>query len=87
MKIKDGLSLNNMGDEFVVVAEASEVFRGMIKLNKSGAFIFGLMQSGVSLDELVDGIAEKYDVDRETAKSDLDEFIEVFRGAGLIENE
>ena len=40
MKIKSNLSLNAMGDEFVVVSDDPKVFRGMIKLNQSGAFVF-----------------------------------------------
>ena len=44
MKLKDGLTLQNMGDEFVVAAQDPTLFRGMIKLNDSGAFLFKLMQ-------------------------------------------
>lgn len=87
MKLKNGLSLQNMGDEFVVVADRPEVFRGMIKLNTSGAFIFHLLQSEISLEKIVNRIVEKYDVDKNTAESDLLAFIEPFKTAGLIENE
>lgn len=87
MKIKKGLSVNAMGDEFVVVADDPEIFRGMIKLNKSGAFVFEMMQKQASKEEIVDKMLEKYDIDEQTAARDIDEYIEVFRTAGLIENE
>ncbi len=87
MRMKKGLSLNDMGDEFVVVADSPEVFRGMIKLNKSGAFVFGLLQSEKSFAEIIEQITNKYDTDRETATNDFNEFIEIFKNAGLIENE
>ena len=54
MKIKAGLSINVMGDEFVVVADDPEVFRGMIKLNKSGAFVFELIQAETSKKDFID---------------------------------
>lgn len=87
MKIKAGLSLNVMGDEFVVVADNPEVFRGMIKLNKSGAFVFELIQAETSKKDIIDKIVKKYDIDEKTASDDLIEYIETFKAAGLIENE
>lgn len=87
MKIKAGLSLNVMGDEFVVVADDPEVFRGMIKLNKSGAFVFELIQAEASKKDIIDKIVKKYDIDEKTASDDLIEYIETFKAAGLIENE
>ena len=87
MKIKAGLSLNVMGDEFVVVADDPEVFRGMIKLNKSGAFVFELIQAETSKKDIIDKIVKKYDIDEKTASEDLIEYIETFKAAGLIENE
>lgn len=76
-----------MGDEFVVVADDPEVFRGMIKLNKSGAFVFELIQAETSKKDIIDKIVKKYDIDEKTASDDLIEYIETFKAAGLIENE
>ncbi len=87
MKIKAGLSLNVMGDAFVVVADDPEVFRGMIKLNKSGAFVFDLMQAETSEKDIIDKIVKKYDIDEKTASDDLIAYIETFKAAGLIEHE
>lgn len=87
MKIKAGLSLNVMGDEFVVVADDPELFRGMIKLNKSGAFVFELIQAETSKKDIIDKFVKKYDIDEKTASDDLIEYIETFKAAGLIENE
>ena len=84
---EDMISLNVMGDEFVVVADDPEVFRGMIKLNKSGAFVFELIQAETSKKDIIDKIVKKYDIDEKTASGDLIEYIETFKAAGLIENE
>lgn len=87
MKIKSNLSLNAMGDEFVVVSDDPKVFRGMIKLNQSGAFVFELLEQGFAVHEIADKMVEIYEVDKATAASDLDEFIETFRSAGLVEDD
>lgn len=85
MKIKEGLSLNEMGDEFVVVADNSELFRGMIKLNKSGAYVFELLKNEISAEDVVSAIVEKYDVDAKTAEKDFHEYLKAFERAELLE--
>lgn len=85
MKIKNGLTLNALGDSFVVTAESPEVFRGMIKLNKSGTFIFELLQKEISVKEAVEKITEKYDVDEQTAENDFLELIRLFESSSLLE--
>ena len=85
MRLKGGLFLSNMGDEYVVAAESPNVFRGIVKLNKSGAFVFELMQKDASDIEIVDKICEKYDVERSTACEDYKRFVRIFVDAGLME--
>lgn len=87
MRIKKGLLLNEMGEEFVVTSSDSKTFRGMLKLNKSGAFVFGLMQNEFTAEEIAEQLAEKYDIDKSAAIADCNEFIEIFKNTGLIENE
>ena len=85
MKLKDGLTLQNMGDEFVVAAQDPALFRGMIKLNDSGAFLFKLMQKECNFDELLAEITREYDTDQDRAYKDLERFIKVFERFDLIE--
>lgn len=85
MKLTNGLYLSEMGSEFVVMADEPRVFNGVIKLNKSGAFLFELLQKDTSYDDVLQAVLEKYEVDEETAQDDIDEYIEIFDKAGLIE--
>lgn len=87
MKLKSGLYVNEVGNEFVVLAEKSSIFKGMIRINKSGAFLFEKLKDGISYDELVNALTEKYEVEESVAKSDLDRFIKTFEDCGLIEYE
>ncbi len=88
MKLKSGFFLNEMGDEFVVVAmtdEAKKVFGGMLRLNATGAFLFEKLETEKTYQQLVSAIVEKYSVDIEAAKADCADFIDVLRGVGLID--
>ena len=85
MKLKDGLLLNKIGDDYVVVASDMDVFKGMLKLNESGVLIFKKMQENVSVDDIVDLILSEYEIERDIAKRDVTAFINTFKEVGLIE--
>lgn len=60
----------------VAVGEASKYFNGIIKTNETGAFFWKELEQGITENELVDKMLERFtDLDRETAKADLEEFI------------
>ena len=88
MKVRDGFILREVGGQPVVVpvGAASQVFNGMIKLNKTGAFLFELLQSETTEDALVEALLEKYEIDEETAKGDVQSFVEIFRKARILED-
>ncbi len=87
MKIRDGFILREVSDQPVVVAvgAASEIFNGMIRLNDTSAFLFDLLKKDRTEEDLVNALVEKYDVDEETAKKDVEDFIEVLAQPGIIE--
>ena len=74
-----------IGDDYVVVASDMDVFKGMLKLNESGALIFKKMQENVSVDDIVDLILSEYEIERDIAKRDVTAFINTFKEVGLIE--
>ena len=87
MKIKDGFMLRSIADNNIVVAvgKATLDFSGLITLNSSGAFLWSLMQNDISIDEMAEKICEMYEVDFETAKTDISDFISKLKGAGIVE--
>ncbi len=85
MKVKKGLLLNKIGDDYVVVATNTDVFKGMLKLNESGAMIFNNMQEDITISELVDLVLAEYDAEREIVERDVLAFVETFKSVGLIE--
>ena len=87
MKIKNGFMLRNVAGNNVVVAvgKATMDFNGLITLNDSGTYIWSLLSEDLSVQELTDKVCEKYEIDRQTAERDVDEFINKLKGAGIIE--
>ncbi len=87
MKIRDGFILREVGGQPVVVAvgAASQYFNGMVRLNATSEFLFEKLQKETSEDELVKAVVEKYEVDEETARKDVQSFVETLVKPGIIE--
>jgi len=86
MKIKNGYLLREVAGENVVIAvgEAARDFKGMIRLNPTGAFLWKLLESDTDENAMLAAMLDKYDIDEDTAKRDIAAFISSVRGAGLI---
>ncbi len=86
MKIKEGYLLRQVAGSNIVVpvGEGSMDFSGVITLNEVGAFIWQILEKGADKQEILDKMLAEYDVSRETAEKDIDEYIEKLRGAELI---
>ena len=87
MKIKPGYLLREVAGQFVVVpvGEAALNFNGVISLNKSGAFLWKLLQYDLVFDELVQQIVSTYQVTLSVAKEDAEAFINKMNRHGLLE--
>lgn len=88
MKIKSGYILRSVADNNIVipVGEESIKFKGVMTLSGSGAFLWKILcEKDVSEQELADALCEKYDVDMQTALSDVSKFVEDVRAKGLFE--
>ena len=86
MKLKEGVIFTKVAEETIVVTvgEAANAFRGMIKLNSTGAFIAENMLENTSKEELVALLRKEYDVDEETAAESVESIVEKFQSVGLI---
>lgn len=87
MKIKKGFILKELGGQYVAVAtgEASRIFQGVVKLNGTGAFLWGLLEKGATRDELVNGLLAEYDVERDRAESSVSAFLEKLKTEKMLE--
>lgn len=87
MKVKDNLILREIAGSWIIVPVAEMVveFNGLMNLNESGAFLWKKLADGAEMDELVSGFLSEYDVDEETAKADIQEFVGQLMEKGLLQ--
>ena len=86
MKIKKDFIMREIDEEYLLIpANATALeFNGIITLNEVGAFIWKHLDECEPEAELVQVILKEYDVEEETARKDLEEFLSVFQKAKLI---
>lgn len=87
MKIKSGFLLRKVGEQNIVVAigDESRDFNGIIRLNKTGRFLWEKLQNTTTENELVSAMLLEYNIDEATAKNDTAEFLESLKEANLLE--
>ena len=87
MKIKDNLILREIAGSWIIVPVAEMVveFNGLMNLNVTGAFLWKKLAEGAEFEDLVAGLLSEYDVDEETARADVKEFIDQLQEKGLLQ--
>ena len=86
MKIKQGYTLRGIADSFVVVpTEDNLSLDGMVTLNQSGAFLFNALKTEKTKEELLALMLKEYKIDEQTAKADIEIFIERLLKTGIVE--
>lgn len=89
MRIKEGFVLREVAGQIMVIAtgEASKDFYGMIRLNGTGKIIWQGLQEGISEEEIAKKLCADYEVDEESAKQDVNEFLTKMADMGFLVNE
>lgn len=79
MKIEKEFVLREIAGDYVIIPTGKTVleFNGLATINEVGVFLWKLLQDEISEEELVNKLLEEYDVDEETARTDVAEFIDV----------
>ena len=86
MKIKEGFMLREVAGNSVVVAVGENLdFNGMMTLNSTGTFLWNILKEDVSIDDLVNGLVNEYEIDEITAKDGALKFVEALKGADILE--
>ena len=84
-QLKPNFILQQVGDKAIAVAVDAKDFSGLIRLNKSGEFVFRLLQSeAVSLDDIVAAMKEKYEGDESLMRSNAESIIAELEEKGLL---
>ncbi len=88
MKINENYVLRQIADTWVVLPleEATLDFNGMMTLNETGSFLWSLLEKGCQQTDLVDALLSEYDVTREQAIADVEEFLNKLRNIDCLED-
>ena len=87
MKIREGFILREVAGTFVIISAGNDNldFKGVITVNEVGALIWRGVEAGKSKTEIVDNILSEYDVERDIAAVDCDEFLQQLIDKNIIE--
>lgn len=87
MRIKDGFIVRKVAGQDIVVPveEMSKKFKGMVRLNDTGRFLYDILVDGSDEDALVKAILDEYEVDEQTAREDVKKFVKSLLEVGAIE--
>ncbi|MDF2608761.1 MAG: hypothetical protein K0R92_235 [Lachnospiraceae bacterium] len=86
MRIKSGYILRKIAGSDMVVPVGSNIadFNGIISLNESAAFLWRHLTEGVELPRLVAVLAEEYNISKEQAQVDTENFIAGLQQANIL---
>lgn len=73
MRLKKGFVTHEIANEQVMVAVGEEVrtFHGLVRSNKTAAFIINCLKQECTREELINKMLEEYDVSREVVENDI----------------
>lgn len=87
LKVKSGFVLRKIGTQSVAVpiGQRTSDIHGVIALSDSGALLWEALEKGAEKEDLINILLDTYEIDRETAVSDLDDFIKGLYEQGAME--
>lgn len=88
MKISENFVKREIMGDHIIIPTGTEAirFQGLISVNETGAFLWELLQKEeLTKEELLCAVCKRYEVDREEARRDIEEFLEAMRERGILE--
>ena len=87
MKASKNYIVSEIAGEYILVTvgPAAMKFNGLFTVNEVGGFIFNALQEEQTEESLISKIREEYEVDEETARKDLNDFLDKLRQYDALE--
>ena len=84
MKLKDTyITYDSDGEQ--ILLDTSSSFAGLIRNNKTAAFIVECLKEETTQEKIVEAMFEKYDAPKEVLAKDVSEVIEKLRKVGALD--
>ena len=86
MKLKDCFILQKIEDDYIVVPTDSTLLEvgAMITLNETSAFIWQELEKENDAQTIAQNMTKEYNIDKETALSDVLEFINILKERNFL---
>lgn len=75
MKIREGFILRDIAGDTIAMPCGDMELNGMITLNPTGAFLWKLLETETTVQELAAALVKEYAIDEATAKSAVEAFV------------
>ena len=85
MKLKDGWITQEMGDAQIMLAADGSGFSGLVRSNKTAAFIVDCLKTETTEEEIVAAVSAKYEAPREVVARDVAAILEQLKSIGALE--
>lgn len=85
MKLKPDFITQQIDDTQFLVPLGAEAFKGIVRSNKTAAFIVDCLQAETTEDAIVDAMCAKYDAPREVIAADVNEVLNTLRGIDALD--
>ena len=81
--------LREIAGDYIIIPTGKTVleFNGLITVNEVGVSLWKMLQEEVTIEDLVQGILEEYDVEEEVAREDIQEFLDTLIDGGVLAKE
>ena len=84
MKLKESYITHDSDGEQILL-DTSSSFAGLIRNNKTAAFIVECLKEDTTQEKIVEAMFEKYDAPKEVLAKDVSDVIEKLRKVGALE--
>lgn len=87
MRLKGEFVIRQIIDDIIAVpiGPTALKFNGMIMLNQVSKLIWNYLEQETDLDSLTAAVTEHFDVSEETARADIQRFLQQLRQADLLD--
>ena len=84
MKLKKEFITHTSGDEQLMIS-AGGSFNGMVRSNKTAAFIIDMLKEETTKENIVAAMLEVYDAEESVISADVDKVVAALRSIGAID--
>lgn len=86
MKIQGEFILREVAGESLLIPTGQTALKmnGMIVIDRVGAYIWQMIEDGKNKEQILEKVLERFEIDRDTAEKDMNEFLDKLNSAGLL---